>query len=157
MSKENVEIVRRIVPGAIDMVALFGNADLLTAMREGIEPFVEPEFETVGDPDAIPMGQNVGVEGGPRNLFAKGIDGFLNFWREWISAWESWDLGPPEFIDVDQDRVLVSYEVRARSKTAQVEVTIEAANLMTLRNGKLTRLELFFNRENALEAAGLSE
>jgi hypothetical protein len=157
MSEENVEIVRRFLLPGIDMVALFGNPELLAATREGLEPFVEPEFETVGDPNAIPMGPNTGVEGGPRNLFAKGVDGFLNFWRDWLSAWESWNLGPPEFIDVDENRVLVSYEVRARSKTDQVEVTIEAANLMTLRNGKLTRLELFFNREKALEAAGLSE
>ena len=155
MSEENVEIVRQMFPGDIDMVALFGNEDLLRAMREGIEPFVEPEFETVGDPDAIPMGRDIGVEGGPPELFAKGVDGFLNFWREWNTAWEAWVLGSPDFIDVDEERVLVSYEVRARSKSARVEMTIEAANLMTLRGGKLTRMELFFDRGRALEAAGL--
>ena len=137
------------------MAAIFGNPDLLTAMREGMEPFVDPEFETIGDPAAIPIGADLGVEGGPRDLFAKGVDGFLNFWREWLSAWQTWNLGAPQFIDVDEDRVLVSYEVRARSKTDQVEVIFEAANLMTLREGKLTRLELFLNREQALEAAGL--
>jgi hypothetical protein len=157
MTEKNVEIVRQVFPGSIDMVALFDNPDLLAATRSGIEPFVEPEFETVGDPEAIPMGQDIGVEGGPPSLFAKGIDGFLNFWREWNIAWESWKLGPPEFIDVDEDRVLVSYEVRARSKTDRVEVVFEAANLITLRNGKLMRVELFFNSEDARQAAGLSE
>jgi hypothetical protein len=34
---------------------------------------------------------------------------------------------------------------------------IEGANLMTLREGKLARLELFFDRDEALKAAGLSE
>ena len=157
MSQENVEIVRRMFPGGIDMVALLDDADLLAAVREGIEPFMEPDFETVGDPNAIPMGPDIGVEGGPRGLFAKGLDGFLDFWREWNSAWEAWNLGPPEFIDVDENRVLVSYEVRARPKTFQVEMTIEAANLLTLRQGKVTRLELFFSRDNALKAAGVSE
>ena len=156
MSEENVEIARRIFPGTVDLAALLSNADLLAATRAGIEPFVEPEFETVGDPSAIPMGPIFGVEDGARGLLAKGLDGFLDFWREWISAWESWNLGPPEFIDVDEHRVLVSYQVRARSKTDGVEVTIDGANLMTLRDGKLARLELFFNRENALKAAGLS-
>ena len=118
---------------------------------------MEPNFETVGDPNAIPMGPDIGVEGGPRGLFAKGLDGFLDFWREWNSAWETWNLGPPEFIDVDEDRVLVSYQVRARPKTFQVDMTIEAANLLTLRQGKVTRLELFFSRDNALKAAGVSE
>jgi hypothetical protein len=157
MSEENVEIVRRLFPGGMDMVALFSNPDLLNATRAGIEPFVEPEFETVGDPDALPIGTNIGVEDGPREVFARGVDGFLNFWREWNSAWESWILGTPEFIDVDENRVLVFHEVRARSRTDQVEVAFEAANLMSLRAGKLIRLELFFNREKALEAAGLSE
>jgi hypothetical protein len=136
---------------------VFDDPTLLNAMREGIEPFVEPEFKTIGDPNAIPMGPMIGVAGGPPDLFAKGIDGFLDFWRDWITAWESWTLGPAEFIDVDESRVLVSQEVRARSKTDQVELTIDAANLMTLRDGKVTRLELFFNREKALEAAGQSE
>ena len=157
MSQENVEIVRRMFPGGIDMVALFRNANLLTAIREDIGPFMEPDFETVGDPSAIPMGPNIGVEGGPRWLFAKGLDGFLEFWREWNSAWEAWNLGPPEFIDVDENRVLVSYEVHARPKTYPVDMKIEAANLLTLRQGKVTRLELFFSRDSALEAAGLSE
>ena len=157
MSEENVEIVRRIFPGRIDMVAVVDNPELLRATREGIEPYVDPEFETLGDPNAIPMGPDTGVKGGPSALFAKGIDGFLSMWRDWLSAWETWVLGPPEFIDVDADQVLVNYQVRARSKTGGVEVTIEAANLMTLRKGKLTRLELFFDRKNALKAAGLSE
>lgn len=85
------------------------------------------------------------------------MDGFLSFWREWLSAWGTWILGPPEFIEVDENRVLLIYEVRARSKTHQVEMTFEGGNLLTLRDGRLTRLELFFERDKALEAAGLSE
>jgi hypothetical protein len=135
MSQENVEIARQIFPGGIDMVALLNNADLLAATRAGIEPLVEPDFEIVGDPNAIPMGPIFGVEHGPRG----------------------WDLGPREFIDVDENRVLVSHQVHARSKTDGVEVTSEAANLMTLRDGRLARMQLFFNRENAFEAAGVTE
>jgi hypothetical protein len=62
-----------------------------------------------------------------------------------------------EFIEVDENRVLVMLDVRARSKTHQVEMPIEGANLMTLSDGKLARLELFFDREQAREAAGLRE
>jgi hypothetical protein len=157
MSEENVELVRQIFPGNLDLASLFADPDLLAATRAGIEPFVEPEFETVGDPDSIMIGSDTGVEGvGTDGLFAKGVDGFLNFWRDWISAWHTWTLGQPEFIDVDDERVLVTYEVTARSKTDQVELTFMAANLMTLREGKLAQLELFFNRDRALEAAGLA-
>ena len=151
-----MEIVRQMFPAGVDMVELIANAELLAAVRAGIEPFMEPDFETRGDPRSIPVGSDTSVEDGPPGLFAKGIDGFVDFWREWNSAWESWRLGDPEFVDVDESRVLVSYEVRARPKTFPVEMTIEAANLITLRAGKVTRLELFFSRETAREAAGLS-
>jgi hypothetical protein len=157
MSEENVEVVRQIFPGNIDMVALFDDPDLLAAMRAGIEPFVEPAFETVGDPEAIAMGSGTGVEAGSDGVFARGIEGFLNFWRDWNTAWDTWQLGTPEFVDVDADRVLVSYDVLARSKTDRVELTFKAANLITLREGKLTRLELFFDHVKAFQAAGLSE
>ena len=36
---------------------------------------------------------------------------------------------PTDFIDVDENRVLVMLDVRARSKTHQVEMPIEGANL----------------------------
>ena len=66
-------------------------------------------------------------------------------------------LVPPDFIDVDENRVLALFEVRARSKTHQVEMPIEAANLWTLRDRKVARLELFLDQAEALEAAGLSD
>jgi hypothetical protein len=62
-----------------------------------------------------------------------------------------------EFIDADADRVLVMVDVLARSKTHQVEMPIEGANLLTFREERLARLELFFDRAQALEAAGLRE
>ena len=66
-------------------------------------------------------------------------------------------VAPPEFIDVDENRVLALMEIRGRSKTHQVEMPIEAANLWTLRDRKVARLELFLDQTEALEAAGLRE
>ncbi len=77
--------------------------------------------------------------------------------RDWLSAWESWVVTATDFIDVNENRVLVLLDVRARSKTHHVEMPIEGANLLTLRDGRLARLELFFDRAQALEAAGLRE
>jgi hypothetical protein len=73
------------------------------------------------------------------------------------SAWDTWVVTAPDFIDVDQNRVLAVFDVRARSKTHQVEMPIEGASLITVIEGRVARLELFFDRERALEAAGLSE
>jgi ketosteroid isomerase-like protein len=158
MSQENVEVARRIFPGGLDMVALFGKADLLAATRQTIEPLVHPAFETAGDPNYIAMGPDTGVErGGPRGLLARGVDGFMAFWQDWLTAFEVWHIGQSDFREVDADRVLATYEVRARSKTAQVDMGFNAAHLMTFRDGKLARVELFLNHTDALKAAGLDE
>jgi hypothetical protein len=155
MSQENVEVIRRLQPGTVDLVALFADPEGVEAWRAASEPFVHPDFETVTVPGQVPM-SGVGAEDPSRPIFY-GADGFVNAFRDWFSAWESWVATPTDFIDVDENRVLVMLDVRARSKTHQVEMPIEGANLMTLRDGKLERLELFFDRDEALEAAGLSE
>jgi hypothetical protein len=157
MSEENVQIARQVFPAPVDMVAVFENTELLAATRQAIEPFVHPEFETFGDPDYIAMGPDIGIKEGPRGLIAKGVDGFITFWRDWLTVWETWSVGEQEFTDLDADRVLSTYDARARSKTAQVDVDFHPAHLMTFRNGRVTRVELFLNRVDALEAAGLSE
>ena len=157
MSEENVEIARQVFPGSFDMVAVFGDPDVLAAWRQLIEPLVDPDIETVGDPDYIAMGPGTGVNEGPRGLVAKGVDGFITFWRDWITAWETWSIGEPEFRDIDADRVLSIYDARARSKTAQVDMDFHPAHLLTFRDGKVVRAELFLNRVDALKAAGLSE
>jgi hypothetical protein len=58
---------------------------------------------------------------------------------------------------MDENRVLVMLDVRARSKTHQVEMPVEGANLLTIKDGRVARIELFLERSQALEAAGMSE
>jgi ketosteroid isomerase-like protein len=86
-----------------------------------------------------------------------GIDGFVSVFRDWFSAWETWVVTATDFIDVDENRVLVMLDIRARSKTHQVEMPVEGANLLTIKDGKVARWEFFFDRDQALKAAGLSE
>jgi hypothetical protein len=151
MSQENLEFVRSLYPGGVDLV---GVLDYPAALR-AIEPLVQPDFETVTVPGQVPL-SGAGAPNSSRPIFY-GPDGFIDGFREWLSAWESWVISPTEFIEMDQNRVLVMLEGHARSKTHHVEMPIEGANLVTLRDGKLARLELFFDRRQPLEAAGLWE
>ena len=147
MPQENIDVVRQI-PWGVDMAPVFSDPELLDATRRGFEPIIHPEFEMVADPTGAELG-----DFGPGS--GVGIDGFIKFWREWLSAWESWVVPQPDFIDVDEDRVLVLGEIRARSKTHQVEMSLNGGNLITVRDGLLVRMELFMDRGRALEAAGL--
>ena len=152
MSEENVEFARALFPGDVDLVATLADAE---GFEAAFEPLVHPNFETITVPGQVPL-RGAGAEDPSRPIFY-GVDGFVNSFRDWLSAWESWVVTATDFIDVDESRVLVLLDVRARSKTHQVEVPVEGANLLTLSDGKLSRLELFFDRAQALEAAGLRE
>ena len=158
MSQKNVEIVRRFYPRSTDLVLTIADPRGFEATRQAFEPFVHPDFESVTDPDLVLLSApGDETHGDSSSQVFHGLDGFASVFRDWLSAWESWLVTPTDFIDVDEDRVLVLFEVRARSKTHQVEITIDSANLWTLRDGKAERLELFLKPATALEAAGLSE
>jgi hypothetical protein len=158
MSEENVEIVRALFPGTMDMAAVFADPATLSATRSQLEPWFHADFETVADPKMMPVGNLPGeVDEKSLSWTVRGIDGFVSAWTDFLTDWEAWVVEPTEFIDLDEDRVFVLIEIRGRSKTQQVEMTVESGNVVTLRDGKVARLQLFFERRAALEAAGLSE
>jgi hypothetical protein len=160
MSEENMEIARRLYPDQpIDLVSVFSDSALLGVMRSQVEPLVHPDVESVGDSSQVGMAwesREAGGKGRPSRPIAVGIEGFLTVWRDWLTAWESWVVKPAEFIDVDEDRVLVLLDVQGRSKTHQVDIPLPSANLLTLREGRVARLELFTTQAEAREAAGLA-
>jgi hypothetical protein len=152
MSEENVEVARRLYPGEVDVVAVLADRN---ALDTALGPLVQPDFETVTVPGQVPV-SGADAQDASRPV-VHGLDGFVSGFGDWLSAWETWVVTPTDFIDVDENRVLVILDVRARSKTHQVEMPVEGANLLTIEDGRLARIELFFDRGQALEAAGLSE
>jgi hypothetical protein len=99
-----------------------------------------------------------GVEtaGNTRQPTVHGLDALVQAWQEWLSAWEAWVIEPTDFVEADGERVLVLMRVRAHSKTHKVEMPLEGANLLTIRDKQVARLEMFLDQNEALEAAGLS-
>jgi hypothetical protein len=158
MSRENVEIARRLYPGPIDVAATLADREALATVRAAFEPLVHPDFETVIDLRYQMMLGDPGMDAPPGSpSISYGIDGFVSIFREWLSAWETRVVTPTDFIDVDENRVLVMLDIRARSKTHQVEMPVEGANLLRIKEGRVARIELFFERNQALEAAGLRD
>jgi ketosteroid isomerase-like protein len=153
MSEENVELAKALLPAPLDLTAAFASPEAIDAMRAHYEPFVQADFATIHDPRAVPMGIGTPKQGGT----ARGFDGFIALWRDFLSAWESWEVTPTDFVDVDEERVLVFMTFVGRSKTHGVDLSLDGANLMTMRDGKLARLEMFFNRESGVAAAGIAE
>src|SRR3954453_23431232 len=73
------------------------------------------------------------------------------------------DAGPDFRIDVERvepvgaDRVLAFIQIRATGRASGVPMEHEAGNVYDFADGKMRRVRIFFDRNEALEAAGLRE
>lgn len=88
-----------------------------------------------------------------------GVSGMVQGWRDFLSAWEEWRAVGEEFRALDDERVLVLFHFSARGKASGLEVGeiwTKGAGLYHLREGKVTRLVLYWDRERALADLGLA-
>jgi ketosteroid isomerase-like protein len=127
----NVALVRRFVEA-------FNHGDL-EAMLAGVDPEVElHEWPTAPGAQSFagPEGARQALEG-------------------WFEIWEWMRIQIEDLVDLG-DKVLVTLHQQAKGKESAVEVEIRSFNVYTFRDGKIVRLQLFTEREPALEAAGLT-
>jgi ketosteroid isomerase-like protein len=86
-----------------------------------------------------------------------GHEGVARYIAKINEAFDDYRMAPEEYIDAGGDQVLVFSREGARGKGSGAEVqTHPTAHLWTLRGGKATRMQSYWERSDALEAAGLS-
>jgi ketosteroid isomerase-like protein len=86
----------------------------------------------------------------------RGHEDFGRWLQDWGAAWEQYTIEPEEFIDADE-RVLVVLRVKATGLGSGVGLERQDGAVFTMRNGKVSALDYYNNREQALEAAGLAQ
>ena len=86
-----------------------------------------------------------------------GLDELSTALREYLRAFSDLRIEAERIIDLSGDRVLVLSRQTARGKQSGVPIEHELGDLFTLRDGKIVRYDSYWNRADALEAAGLSE
>jgi ketosteroid isomerase-like protein len=128
MSRENVEIVRRVHDAATRrdaaaVYALYDTAVELDASRVEIAGFSEREVY-------------------------RGHQGLRLFFREWHEAWEDVTYDFEELIDHGDD-VLAVVTRRARGRASGADVEWHLALIWTVRGGKVVRLAWFPTRADA--------
>jgi uncharacterized protein len=142
MSQENVETIR----GAYAAYnAAFGAPNPQEAIRASLERFFDPEIEFELDPI-------VSID---RQIYY-GIDGVMEFIEVLLQSFEEFRQMPERFIDCG-DRVMAFTRIEARGRSSGLDINEQWAHLLTLRDGKIVRLQQFRDRDEGLEAAGLSE
>jgi uncharacterized protein len=133
MSQENVEIVRRSTDAY--------NRRAFDDAAPDMDPGIEWDMSRVPIPEA-------GVY--------RGFAGLLTFLGLWDESWESHQIEPQEFIDAGDQVISISRQL-GRGRVSGVEVEQQIAQIWTLRDRKIVRMEMYPSRAEALEAVGLSE
>ena len=78
------------------------------------------------------------------------------FKRVFVEPWESLLMEVTEITEAD-DRVLTGSILTARGKDSGVETVLRFWQVVWLADGKATRRQIFLERAEALEAAGMAE
>jgi ketosteroid isomerase-like protein len=130
------------------------SSENVAIVRKYIEAFNRRDFDSlIGDTDpAVELSEWPEAPGAQTY---RGPDGLRQAFEKWFESWEWMHLDIVELIDAG-DQVLVGLEQRARGSGSGVEVEIKSHNVYSFRDGMVTRVQLFIDREPALAAAGLT-
>jgi hypothetical protein len=90
---------------------------------------------------------------------SKGVAAMAAGWREWMRAWSEYRVEVDEFREVDDSRVLVLIRHGGRGTVSGVATPNmkPGANVFELRDAKVVRLALYWERADALADLGLEE
>ena len=136
MSRENVEIVRRVYEATSRRDA--------AAVAALYDPDVE--WDDSGSPPAeiVSRGAN------------RGYEALQTWFREWHEAWENITYDCEELIDAGE-RVVSVVTMRGRGRTSGLKFEWPQYAVWTIRDAKIVQVLWFRTREEALEAVGLRE
>jgi ketosteroid isomerase-like protein len=131
MSLENVEIVRR-------------RYEQFMVTGRFVAEHVTPNF----------IWDMSNFRGWPEQQVYEGPEGAQSFIDEWSGAWDDWELEVDALHDAGE-RVVVLLRQRGRSKATGLPVDMSLAQVWTVKDGVQTRMDMYSDRSEALEAAGL--
>ena len=86
----------------------------------------------------------------------RGHEGVAEALRTWTGTWEAYRNELEEIIDAGEHVITVDRQ-SGRGKGSGLPLTEKFFGVYTIRDDKVVRIEWFTTREQALEAAGLSE
>jgi ketosteroid isomerase-like protein len=133
MSQENVEMVKAFM-------RLFEAGDR-DAWRAHFDP------DVVWDTSASRM---------PSAGVFHGHEGVERFFRDWLGTWSDYEVVTREYLDAG-DSVVIVFRQRGTGRGSGVQIERDFFAVYDLRGSKVVRYRMYESREEALDAAGLSE
>jgi len=110
-------------------------------MPSYVSTYYEPEAEYEPVEEAEPV---------------KGHDALIGWHQRWFDAWDELHANPEELMSTEEV-VFATVSVRGRGAGSGTEVRQRFFHVTDVRNGRIERIREFLERDEALEAAGLSE
>jgi ketosteroid isomerase-like protein len=144
MSQKNVEVVRALLPSPdTDVLSIFRDDGIFEAATAALTPLFDPDLVSVA------------VWRGAGTTYT-GVDGFREMWLDWLEPWARYRVQVEDVIDAG-DRVVVLVRDRAGRADMDAEVELISGSVWTIRDGRVSRVEFYGSRREALHAAGLRE
>jgi ketosteroid isomerase-like protein len=137
---------------ALHMTPLTTETALVDFVRRTYEAFDRGDFAAVADR----LAPDFELELPALYLDAshyRGLEGAAQAWGRWTEDFDDFRWEPGVFLEIG-DRVVVSIRERGRGHGSGVEIDHIRHHVLTVRNGRVTRLQIFFERDEALAAAG---
>ncbi len=145
MATENVEVVREALrlwglnpEGGLAPIDLARFEDLFEGDTTRVAELFDPEVEI--HPPGGPIGGSV----------QRGYQGVVRNWRDLLATFDEFLIDPLEFREAGEQVVVIQRNV---GRMRGMEVDEMSSVLFTLRDHRITRIDVFASREGALEAA----
>ena len=94
------------------------------------------------------------VRSGPDGGEYHGLAGLGAAWRDFLGAWDDFRIQAEGVVPGAAGRYVLLLRLHGRGKGSGMTIEEEVANLVTMRDGRIARLEMHWDREAALRAAG---
>jgi ketosteroid isomerase-like protein len=95
---------------------------------------------------------------GPEPGSVTGVTEMAQSWSHRLGVWEGFHTLPDEYRELDDERVLALYRFSGRGKGSGLDLGpmgLEGACVFHVRNGSVTRLVVYVDRDRALIDLGL--
>ena len=140
MAQENVEFLEALLRGAREM----DKQALLDALPDLIAQACDPEIEWVEDPRRA-----------DRRVY-HGHEGVRESWERWLENFDEYGAELERIVDCG-DKVFAVMREEGRGSLSGATISQRNYSVYTFRDGKIARYEEFYEEQDALEAAGISE
>jgi len=100
------------------------------------------------------------VIGGPDPGKWDGLAAMNTSVRDFMHAWENYGIRAERFHELDDERVLVLVRLSGRGKVSGLDIAetgASGAEVWHVRDGKVVRLEMYWDRDEALAELGIRE